>query len=87
MKKVSLFFSVLAFVSFVAITPVSASTQDNKPKTEQKVEKKACCADSKKVACCADSKKATSCKDSKKSAACKGCPKAKAAAAAPAPKN
>jgi hypothetical protein len=77
MKKVSLFFSVLAFVSFVAITPVSAATQDNKPKTAQKVEKKACSADAKK-ACCADSKKAG---DSK------ACTKAKAKAAAPAPKK
>lgn len=76
MKKVSLFFSVLAFVSFVAITPVSATSQDNKPKTEQKVAKKACCADSKKAACC---------KDSKKAADCKGCPNAKAKAATPAP--
>ena len=73
MKKVSLFLSVLAFVSFISVSTVSAGIQDNKPKVEQKVAKKACCADAKKAEC------------GKASADCKGCPKAKAKAATPAP--
>jgi hypothetical protein len=74
MKKLALFFSVIAFVSFISITPASAGIQDTKPKTEQKVVKKACCADAKKADC-------------KKGANCKACPKAKAKATAPAPKK
>jgi D-alanyl-D-alanine carboxypeptidase len=58
MKKISLLLSMLAFVSFVAITPVSAG----KPATTKKAPtaqttpapaaKKACCADAKKGKCC-----------------------------------
>ena len=55
MKKISLFLSVLAFVSFVAISPVSAGTPvaTKKATTAQTAPatKKACCTDAKAGKC------------------------------------
>ena len=55
MKKISLLLSMLAFVSFVAITPVSAG---NPVTTKAPDAKKACCKDEKAGKC-------TMCKDGK----------------------
>ena len=45
MKKVSLFLSMIAFVSFVAVAPVSAQSAPKKVTTAQPAPKKACCGD------------------------------------------
>ena len=59
MKKISLLLSMIAFVSFVAIAPVSAGSPvtTKKATTVQPAPaaKKACCTDAKK-ACCTDPK-------------------------------
>ena len=51
MKKVSLFLSMIAFVSFVAIAPVSAQSAPKKVTTAQPTAKKACCADPSAAKC------------------------------------
>lgn len=51
MKKVSLFLSMIAFVSFVAIAPVSAQSAPKKATTTQPTAKKACCADPSAAKC------------------------------------
>ena len=64
MKKISLLLSMLAFVSFVAITPVSAGNPVTTKKaptaqtTKAPAAKKACCKDEKAGKC-------TMCKDGK----------------------
>ena len=78
MKKISLLLSIIAFVSFVAITPVSAGN----PVTTKKVTtaqpahaaKKACCADA-KTGKCTMGKDAKTCPEMKKTTA--PAPKAK----------
>lgn len=65
MKKINLFLSMVAFVSFVAITPVSAQNAPKTTTTTQPAAKKACCAD---AATCTKGKD------------CKACPADKAKA-------
>ena len=69
MKNVSLFLSMIAFVSFVAISPASAQTAPKKVTTAQPVVKKACCSDPTAATCTKkDSKTCTGMK-AKKTAA------------------
>ena len=74
MKKISLLISMLAFVSFVAIAPVSAGNPVTTKKattaqtTKAPAAKKACCADA-KTGKCTMGKDAKTCPEMKKTTA------------------
>jgi D-alanyl-D-alanine carboxypeptidase len=67
MKKISLFLSMIAFVSFVAIAPVSAGNPVTKKATTAQPAKTPAKAPAAKKACCADAQtgKCTMGKDAK----------------------
>jgi len=91
MKKISLFLSMVAFVSFVAITPAVAQKVPQKATTAQTAQPaatKACCADPKSATCAkgtaACTKGSATCT---KGADCKACPADKAKKATTAQKT